>query len=135
MDFSTILNKILLGDTKLAGLRTIIVNTLMLIIAAWTFFSKDGGLFEFLCSTSDTVSFMSVFCGIGETQFYATALIVITALNNVLRWLTVAPVGVNTTPAQVTAAVETPNPKRQAVGYIVALSVGMLLFLIIRAFV
>lgn len=99
MNLANIFNTILLGNTKLSGLRTIIVNTILMVIALWDFLAKDGGLFEMLCDTG-----VNLFCTISETQFYMVALVVNTALNNILRWLTVTPAGVEASPAELRIA-------------------------------
>jgi hypothetical protein len=90
-----LINQILMGNTQIAGMRTIIVNIIGLILALWEFATQGNGLFEFLCSLADKFTVLQVFCHISETQFYVSALVVITSLNNVLRWLSVTPVGVN----------------------------------------
>jgi len=90
-----LINKILLGNTQIAGMRTIILNTIVLLLAVWEFAIKDGGLFALLCSLGETVSWLSFFCDVSSTAFYTSALVVVTALNNVLRWLSDTPVGVN----------------------------------------
>ena len=53
-----LINKLLLGNTQLAGMRTIIVNTIVLIIALWEFATKDGGLFAFLCQVSENITWL-----------------------------------------------------------------------------
>ena len=90
-----LINKILLGNTQIAGMRTIILNTIVLLLAIWEFAIKDGGLFAFLCSIGDTVQWFSFFCDLSSTAFYTSALVFVSALNNVLRWLSDTPVGVN----------------------------------------
>ena len=105
----TIINALFffLGD-KIKGFRTIIINTITVIIGAWEFINKGDGLFEFLCRLGETFKFLAFFCGITETAFYAVLLAIIGALGNVLRILTANAVGVRTSPADL--RIELNNP-------------------------
>lgn len=97
-----LINKILLGNTQIAGMRTIILNTVTLLLGIWDFAIKDGGLFSFLCGVAENFKALAFFCTISETQFYVSALVVVTALNNILRWLSDGPVGAKAGPARLT---------------------------------
>lgn len=124
-----ILNWILLGNTQLSGLRTIILNTIAMIIAIWEFLDNEGGLFDMLCTS------FQIMCNIGQTTFYAGVVAVLFALNNILRWLTVAPVGIKTTPAQLVIAHEAPNGEQKFATVIVVASVAAILAVIAIAVV
>ena len=95
------------GD-KIKGFRTIIANTIVIILGAWEFLTKGNGLFEFLCKLSDSIHFLQFFCGIQETAFYGVLIAIIGALNNVLRVITTNAVGVATTPQDL--RIEFTNP-------------------------
>jgi hypothetical protein len=131
-----LINKILLGNTQIAGMRTIILNTIILLIGIWDFAIKDGGLFQFLCGVGETFPVMSFFCNISETAFYSSALVVVTALNNVLRWLSDTPVGSAGGPARLTVGSYSVTPGRKAfISIAVGLSVGVLLILIVKGLI
>lgn len=129
-----LINKILLGNTQLSGMRTIILNTIVLILACWEFAVKDGGLFSFLCGIAESIEAFKWFCSVSETAFYASALVFISALNNVLRWLSDGPVGVNmnNAPARLTIGSVTISDGRAA---IIAASVGASITAIIMVIV
>ena len=105
----TIINALFffLGD-KIKGFRTIIINTITVIIGAWEFINKGDGLFEFLCRLGESFKFLAFFCGITETVFYTVLVAIVAALNNVLRVLTANAVGVRTSPADL--RIELLNP-------------------------
>ncbi len=119
------INSLLLGNTKLSGLRTILLNSIALIIAVWEFASKDGGLFTMLCDS------FTVMCNVSETQFYTVAIAIVLALNNVLRWLTVTPVGVEASPAQLEISKEEPDAKQNFATIIAYASLGVIAAIVI----
>jgi|GEM_PF-4837297 len=124
-----LINRLLLGNTKLSGIRTILVNTIVLILAVWEFASKDGGIFSMLCES------FQILCDISTSQFYVGVLVVISALNNVLRWVTVAPVGLTASPAQMNAGFfRAPTWAQVAISYIAILSLCVIVVVIINAF-
>jgi hypothetical protein len=86
------------GD-KIKGFRTIIINTITVLIGAWEFLTGGNGLFEFLCRIAQNVPVLSWICGLAEGAFYAVGLVVIGALNNILRLLTANAIGEATKPA------------------------------------
>jgi len=128
-----LINKILLGNTQIAGMRTIILNTIVLLLAIWEFAIKDGGLFAFLCSIGDTVQWFSFFCDISSTAFYTSALVFVSALNNVLRWLSDTPVGVNpkNAPARLTFHYEIPNTSAVIIAGAVGVSIVSIIGLVL----
>ena len=129
-----LINKILLGNTQIAGLRTIIVNTLVLILALWEFATKDGGLFAFLCDVSGSVSWLQWFCNVSASEFYTSALVFIAAINNVLRWLSDTPVGVSAVdmPARLTVRIPEANPVTAIfIGLVVSISISAILIVLI----
>lgn len=87
------------GD-KIKGFRTIIINTITVIIGAWEFLTGGNGLFEFLCRVAANVPVLSWFCNLAEGAFYAIGLVVIGALNNILRLLTASGIGEATKPQE-----------------------------------
>ena len=130
-----LINKILLGNTQIAGMRTIILNTVTLLLGLWDFAIKDGGLFQFLCGVADNFQFLAFFCTISETQFYISALVAITALNNILRWLSDGPVG-SPVPARLTVGGYQISDTRAAIiGGAVLLSIAAIVGLIIAGIV
>jgi len=129
-----LINKLLLGNTQLAGMRTIIVNTIVLIIALWEFATKDGGLFAFLCSVSENITWLHWFCDISATAFYTSALVFISALNNVLRWLSETPVGISTNDMPARMIIGRPEAKTGTailISTIVAVSISAILIVLI----
>jgi hypothetical protein len=129
-----LINKLLLGNTQLAGMRTIIVNTIVLIIALWEFATKDGGLFAFLCQVSENITWLHWFCAVSATAFYTSALVFISALNNVLRWLSETPVGVH--PGDMPAGYmfrvpDANNTMAIVIGTVVSLSIAAILIVLI----
>jgi hypothetical protein len=129
-----LINKILLGNTQIAGMRTIILNTVMLLLGIWDFMVKDGGLFEFLCQTGETVKAFAFFCTISESQFYVSALVVITALNNVLRWLSDGPVGSKGGPARLSVGgYQLSDTRLYIISGSIFLSIGAIIACIVSA--
>ncbi len=137
MNLETILSGIInavfffFGD-KIKGFRTIIVNTIALIVGAWEFLNKGDGLFEFLCSLGETISFFSYFCTITETGFYAILLAIIGTLGNVLRILTAAPVGQSASPAELKVYLGHPSRGQLVSKGIAAGSVCMIIVFILK---
>ena len=131
-----LINKILLGNTQIAGMRTIILNTVTLLLGVWDFAIKDGGLFQFLCGVAENFKVLAFFCTISETQFYISALVVITALNNILRWLSDGPVGSTAGPARLSVAgYEISNTRAVIIGGAVIISIASIVGLIIAGIV
>ncbi len=129
-----LINKILLGNTQIAGMRTIILNTIILLLGIWDFSIKDGGLFPFLCDAGNSWQALSFFCNISETAFYSSALVVVTALNNVLRWLSTGPVGQKGGPANLTVKWNAISPTREIIiGAVVWLSIAAIIGAIVIA--
>ena len=127
-----LINKILLGNTQIAGMRTIILNTIVLLLAIWEFAIKDGGLFAFLCSIGDTVQWFSFFCDISSTAFYTSALVFVSALNNVLRWLSDAPVGAKVGPARLSIGLyEVSNTRAAIIAGAVGVSIVSIIGLVL----
>lgn len=140
MKFEETLNKIinvifLFAGNYIKGYRTIILNVITMILASWEFLSKGNGLFEFFCNLGETFESLSFFCDLTQTQFYTIAAMVVGACNVILRYLTVAPVGVSTTPAQVSVGYSSPTPGQGLVKVIVVICAAIaviVLFLIVK---
>jgi hypothetical protein len=126
-----LINKILLGNTQIAGMRTIILNTITLLLAVWDFAIKDGGLFNFLCGIADNFTALAFFCTISESQFYISALVVITALNNVLRWLSDGPVGASGPARLRVGGYEISNTRARIIGGSVGVSIVSIIGMVI----
>lgn len=130
-----LLNQLFLGNTKLAGMRTIIVNTIGMLLVLWQFLSKDGGLFTFLCQSATWISQLVVFCNITETTFYVTILGIVAAMNNILRFITVTPVGEKASPAQLSVGYRNPTTGYKIAAGIAVASVAGIIAIIIKAIV
>lgn len=115
-------------------MRTIIVNTIVLIIALWEFATKDGGLFAFLCQVSENITWLHWFCAVSATAFYTSALVFISALNNVLRWLSETPAGISANDMPARMIIGRPEAKTGTailIGVIVSLSLSAIAIVLI----
>ena len=117
---------------KIKGFRTIIVNALTLLIGLWEFATNGNGLFEFLCRIGETWQPLAFFCNITEGAFYAVMLTIVAALNNILRLVTGAPVGVSTDPAELTYEMAKPTTGQRVAQGVGACSVITIIIGIIK---
>ncbi len=74
------------------GYRTLILSIGMVILGLWEWITGSG-LFDFLCSISETVQALVVFCNVTEAKFYGIVLTLVGVINAIIRKLTDTPLG------------------------------------------